>query len=399
MKVEDGTVNGENGLVFVETGEESSGPSSTLDFEVKNKRRHSVYQEILQNYNELRIRCKNLKEAKEKILSYSPGAWTEKVGGLNLSDYDVPKTTCLILIGPRGSGKSSLINRISKVVEDDKFAPVRAQVSYNSPTGDGTYFLQEYMIPRESTSVCLYDTRSLSGNSNENDRILNCWMTKGVCHGELVFRNTDSHSLKKLLNHRTYKTGYLPSKRRKVNFVIYVANGLSVLKAMENSGTLEAQYTNTVASTFNCPYLSFKDDKPVLVVTHGDLLSLSDRARVCAHMVELLGIPPTQIFDIPAESDDRVTEFTIIEMLRYTLQHADRNYSPKIKFMDKVHKASLSLCMILLILGLGIAIALAHDKFTHPSLRHTWKFLASSGKPKVPDMQPKIDWYKIRHIW
>lgn len=42
------------------------------------------------------------------------------------------------------------------------------------------------------------------------------------------------------------------------------------------------------------------DDKPVIVVTHGDLLSLSDRARVRVHLGELLGISPTkQIFDIP----------------------------------------------------------------------------------------------------
>lgn len=53
----------------------------------------------------------------------------EKVGGMQLTDYDVPKTTSLILIGPKGSGKSSLVNRISKVFEEDKFASERAQVS------------------------------------------------------------------------------------------------------------------------------------------------------------------------------------------------------------------------------------------------------------------------------
>ena len=53
----------------------------------------------------------------------------EKVGGMQLTDYDVPKTTSLVLIGPKGSGKSSLVNRISKVFEEDKFASERAQVS------------------------------------------------------------------------------------------------------------------------------------------------------------------------------------------------------------------------------------------------------------------------------
>jgi ABC-type branched-subunit amino acid transport system ATPase component len=53
----------------------------------------------------------------------------ENVIGMKLSDFDVPNTTVLLVIGPMGSGKSSLINRISKVFEDDKFASERAQVS------------------------------------------------------------------------------------------------------------------------------------------------------------------------------------------------------------------------------------------------------------------------------
>lgn len=61
--------------------------------------------------------------------SYQPGAWIEEAGGTKSSDYHVPQATCLILIGPKGSGKSSLINRISKVFEDDKFASERAQVT------------------------------------------------------------------------------------------------------------------------------------------------------------------------------------------------------------------------------------------------------------------------------
>ena len=42
------------------------------------------------------------------------------------------------------------------------------------------------------------------------------------------------------------------------------------------------------------------DDMPVVVVTHGDLLSVYDRARVRVHLGEHLGISPEkQIFDIP----------------------------------------------------------------------------------------------------
>ncbi|KAL6578871.1 hypothetical protein OROMI_009087 [Orobanche minor] len=45
--------------------------------------------------------------------------------------------------------------------------------------------------------------------------------------------------------------------------------------------------------------------------------------------VRLLGIQPTkQILDIP-DCDDLVTESSIIGMLRYILEHADRNFPQK----------------------------------------------------------------------
>ena len=48
---------------------------------------------------------------------------------MKLSDYEVPESTTLLLVGPKGSGKSSLVNRISRALEDDKFASDRAQIS------------------------------------------------------------------------------------------------------------------------------------------------------------------------------------------------------------------------------------------------------------------------------
>lgn len=48
------------------------------------------------------------------------------------------------------------------------------------------------------------------------------------------------------------------SERRMVNFVIFVLNGLEVLKFMEGDGDAEQQYTQMIRATFSSPYLSFK---------------------------------------------------------------------------------------------------------------------------------------------
>lgn len=59
----------------------------------------------------------------------------------------------------------------------------------NYSAGEGTYFLREYMIPRGSSSICIYDTRSLSDDSSDNIAMLKNWITKGVRHGELLIRS------------------------------------------------------------------------------------------------------------------------------------------------------------------------------------------------------------------
>ncbi|KAJ4832143.1 hypothetical protein Tsubulata_048235 [Turnera subulata] len=333
---DDGAVNGEDGSeVGGIEGLGRNAPSS-FEFEAKQKKRCKAYREVLQSYDQLLSRSKSLEEAKSRILSYAPGGWIENVGGMDMSDYDVPDTTTLILVGPKGSGKSSLVNRISNVFDDDMFAPERAQVSYNPSTGDGTFFLQEYMIPRGSTSFCLYDTRSLSDDLSENIEMLKKWIKKGVCHGKLITRPSDSSRLKAKMRCKARESGPQSKCTRMVNFVIFVVNGLAVLNSMDIDKDEGTSYTWGIAETFNSPYLSFKDDKPVVVVTHGDLLSLADRARVRLHLGELLGVSPLkQIFDIP-ESDDPATELTIVDMLRYSLEHADKNLPHKDLLAKKV---------------------------------------------------------------
>lgn len=148
-----------------------------------------------------------------KTISYTPGSFAD----VNLSDYNVPKTTSILIVGPKGAGKSGLVNKITRVIQDDEFAPARAQESCTHiliiihflflkmkttrlvfllplifadgmPSNGGTFFVQEYMFPRGgSASFCLFDTRGLSQiSSSDNTSMIEQWITKGVHHGEPV---------------------------------------------------------------------------------------------------------------------------------------------------------------------------------------------------------------------
>ncbi|KAF4367532.1 hypothetical protein F8388_009157 [Cannabis sativa] len=323
---------------------------SFLDFHANRMMRENIGNEISKSYEELGNRTKGLKKSKKKILSYMPGSWIEKVDSMKLSDYDVPQTTSLILVGPKRSGKSSLINRISRVFEVDKFAPERAQH----------------------------------------------WMTKGVCHGELVIRDSDSLSLRTRMKFKAYKKGCMSNERNKVNFVVFVVNGYSVLKSIHAKDE-DKQYVEQIASAFNCPFVSFRDDKPLVVVTHGELLETFDRVYVRLYLGKLLSISPTtQIFDIPGTSDPE-TDVVILDMLRAALERADKILPPK-PFMNKLflllHKMPLQCHMVLplfqssnfwLLMVLGIAILLAMV------LRG---YIYQQVSPKQD-----VQWHKIRHLW
>ncbi|KAL6208990.1 hypothetical protein ACLB2K_019933 [Fragaria x ananassa] len=216
--------------------------SASLDFEINQRRRQIVCREIFQNNQDLQIRSKGLEEAKKKILSYTPGAWIESVGAMKLMDYDVPKTTCLLLVGPKGSGKN------------------------NSSVSNGTLFLQEYMIPRGSTSFCLYDTRSLSDDPPQNIRTLEEWMRRGVCHRKLVYRYSDS--LQTIKKFRALEYGHVSSEIRKVNFVVFVVDAVSVLKSIESNEDAVTQYSKMIATAFNSQHLAFKGPSCVCITMY-----------------------------------------------------------------------------------------------------------------------------------
>ncbi|XP_042464762.1 uncharacterized protein LOC122047489 isoform X1 [Zingiber officinale] len=296
--------------------------SATEEEVCYNPPRRKTYNELLESYSNPPARKATLRETKDLILRHKPGDWIEEVGGTTVGDYEVSDCTTLLLIGPRGSGKSTLINRITMVFEDDQSTPHRAQVSHNLSATLGTCFLQEYMIPRKSKSLCIYDTRSLSSKPSDNVELLQCWMTRGVSHGEMVIRQSDDIMTRNTIKSMVRQGVFSPCKKRVVNFVILVVNGVSILESIHAK---DNGYVDILLETFKYPFLSFKDNKPALVITHGDELSISQRACVRMYLGELLGIPPVQqIFDI-ADMKDEDTELAIVDMLRYCIEHADRN--------------------------------------------------------------------------
>uniref|UniRef100_A0A9I9E9Q0 Uncharacterized protein n=1 Tax=Cucumis melo TaxID=3656 RepID=A0A9I9E9Q0_CUCME len=82
---------------------------------------------------------------------------------------------------------------------------------------------------------------------------------------------------------------------RVINFVIFVVDGLSVLKSLDDDGK-QKDYDRVIMTAFNCSsfclfifhFILLTDDKQVVVLTHGDLLSFADRVRVHGHLGNLL---------------------------------------------------------------------------------------------------------------
>ncbi|GJN35685.1 hypothetical protein PR202_gb24483 [Eleusine coracana subsp. coracana] len=285
------------------------------------------------HYASRRLQDRSLREAKDLIRRYKPGDWIEGAGGTKAGDYVLPEITTLLLVGPRCSGKSTLVNRITSVFDkdDDPFAPDRVQVSRNSKS-NGTIFLREYPIPRNSNAICIYDTQSLSSNPKKNFQMLHQWVTKGVSPGEMATWDADDGTMIKDIKPSGRKYSFLHCKTRKVNYVIFVVDGTSVLESTDGKNK---EYTEILREAFMYPFLSIGDDKPVVVVTHGDRLSMKQRAHVQNELAELFGIPVQQIFDIPG-SDDYQTDLAILDMLRYCIQHAEQNLPVKLSYLLEV---------------------------------------------------------------
>jgi hypothetical protein len=82
---------------------------------------------------------------------------------------------------------------------------------------------------------------------------------------ELLARGSDSPSLRTSMKCKARWNGFLSREIRMVNFVIFVVNGISVLKSMDSNDDSDMKYIQTIAEAFSYPYLSFKGIRTSLI--------------------------------------------------------------------------------------------------------------------------------------
>ena len=82
---------------------------------------------------------------------------------------------------------------------------------------------------------------------------------------------------------KAHGNGCESKETRMVNFVIFVVDGLAVLKSLDNLVDEGTKYTQMIAKTFDCPYISFNGTRKFCI------LFLNCKVFMVKHMHVLRG--------------------------------------------------------------------------------------------------------------
>ncbi|KAI5077275.1 hypothetical protein GOP47_0007099 [Adiantum capillus-veneris] len=272
----------------------------------------------------------NLEDVREIIKGYRPGDGIRSVGGICRSGFAIPEATTLLVVGFAGAGKSCLINNMIRVVDNVTDGFDRAQTYVDM--ANGSLFLQEYFLSGSAQNFCVFDSRGFSTtNAFEDLDIIKKWISNGICHGEAVCRPSDTKTIREALEGRGRQGHSDCTVRRVVDFVIFVVDAFTVHRMRESH---DVAALGNLAMLYKSPFLSFKDDVPVVVMTHGDKLAPQDRVLTRIFIGELLGVSPIDhIFDISCFTErsmhpgdvDTYNDLVLVNMLKFSLERADKN--------------------------------------------------------------------------
>ncbi|KAL1548151.1 hypothetical protein AAHA92_16424 [Salvia divinorum] len=271
---------------------------------------------------------------RHKLLSYRAGDLWLPVGGIKKEDMDIPAVITILLTGLVGSGKSSLINLMYSVLGRSGLIPF-AQTSGESSSYT-TMFLEEHNVLRSPRSgLCVYDTRGFDQiRIDEGIDEVSTWMTAGVRHNQPCYRSGDDRKFMRSNSSRYVK--------RRVNCVIVVADLLLIHEAFKSG---DYKSIEALKSLFHLDCIKNLNENPILILTHGDILSAEDRIGARLKICEYLGIPETSgAYDVACltekgilvEDCDPVTAFALTEAVYRALLQSDRSHLPKRKFVDLI---------------------------------------------------------------
>ncbi|XP_004300478.1 PREDICTED: uncharacterized protein LOC101306923 [Fragaria vesca subsp. vesca] len=290
-------------------------------------------------------------ELRHKLLTYRSGDFWVPTGGISKDMMDIPPVATILLVGFSASGKSSLVNLMYSVLGRSGLVPF-AQTS--SSSGSTTMLLKEHNVVRSLRSgFCVYDSRGFDYNDIGDDSVreeLSCWMNYGIHQNQRCLRSgdpdniphhnvagDDMHDEFHTMSEYNWSSKFV---RRTVNCVMLVANMAEIYKAFKagDSNLIEATRQLFCSSAFrNCD-----DEKPILILTHGDMLSTEERIEGRLKICEYVGVSETTgVYDIVclteygflAEESDPVSAYALTEAVYRALLISDRTHLPK-----KTHK-------------------------------------------------------------
>lgn len=259
-------------------------------------------------------------DLRHKLITYRSGDFWLPVGGIKKEDMNIPPIITILLVGLSGSGKSSLVNLMYSVLG-------RSGNSSNYTT----MFMEEHNVLRSMRSgFCIYDTRGLDYNhlSSGLDEVSK-WMADGVRHNQLCYRPGDLIP-EPLLSSARFA-------RRSINCVLVVANLAEIYKAYKCGDLKPLQ---AIRDLFHCPSVRKSNENPILILTHGDMLSGEDRMNGRVKVCEYLGVSETMgAYDIACITEqgilpDEVTSYALTEAVYRALMQSDRTHLPRRKVKD-----------------------------------------------------------------
>ncbi|XP_047950065.1 uncharacterized protein LOC125195850 [Salvia hispanica] len=280
------------------------------------------------------VSVEGFEDFRHKLQSYRAGDLWLPVGGIKKEEIDIPPVITILLTGLNGSGKSSLINLMYSVLGRSGLIPF-AQTSGESSRYT-TMFLEEHNVLRSPRSgLCVYDTRGFDQiRIDEGLDEVSTWMRDGVRHNQPCYRLGDDRKFMRLNSSRYVK--------RRVNCVMVVADLLQIHQAFNSA---DFKSIEALKSLFHLDCIKNLNENPILILTHGDVLSPEDRIGARLKICEYLGIPETSgAYDVACltekgilvEDCDPVTAFALTEAVYRALLQSDRSHLPKRKFVDLI---------------------------------------------------------------